>query len=255
MDLRYTFDQDVTNYDEARPAYPDELFTDLFRYVGSQKEKRALEIGPGTGKATVPILNAGYSVTGVELGENLFWYLKEHFRSFSSFSVLRGDFLSLSPALGPFDLIYSATAFHWIPKETGYPLLKALLRDGGTVALFWNHPFPNRIEDPTNRVSKEVYQKYRPSGREIREFSQHDTIKIRNLLKEYGFQNIQWKLYHKIRTLTSSQYLKLIRTYSDHRALPTKIQTAFEEEMKTRLDEIGGIIRIYDTVDLYLATK
>lgn len=36
---------------------------------------------------------------------------------------------------------YSATAFHWIPEEIGYPKVIQMLKPHGTLALFWNKPF------------------------------------------------------------------------------------------------------------------
>ena len=47
--------------------------------------------------------------------------------------------------------------------------------------------------------------------------------------------------------------MNLIRTYSDHNALPEQKRLAFEQEMKQAIDEVGGKINIYDTIDLYLA--
>jgi hypothetical protein len=37
--------------------------------------------------------------------------------------------------------------------------------------------------------------------------------------------------------------------------LDPKTKDAFEAEMKMSIDEIGGKIDIYDTIDLYLARK
>lgn len=74
-------------------------------------------------------------------------------------------------------------------------------------------------------------------------------------LEQYGFTDIKSKLYHHIRTLTSDEYISLLNTYSDHRALPADRKLAFEKDMKKAIDDIGGQINIYDTIDLYLARK
>ncbi len=58
-----------------------------------------------------------------------------------------------------------------------------------------------------------------------------------------------------MRTLNTEQYLALLNTYSDHRALDAALKTRFEQEMREALSRVGGSIRIYDTVDLYLARK
>ncbi len=52
--LRATFDGAALLYDEVRPGYPEELFDDVVSLSGIQPGGRVLEIGCGTGRATVP---------------------------------------------------------------------------------------------------------------------------------------------------------------------------------------------------------
>lgn len=59
----------------------------------------------------------------------------------------------------------------------------------------------------------------------------------------------------RTRTLSSDDYIGLLNTYSDHRAMEPTAKAAFEREMKACLDQTGGFIRIYDTIDLYLARR
>ena len=58
-----------------------------------------------------------------------------------------------------------------------------------------------------------------------------------------------------MRKLSTDEYIHLLNTYSNHRALEPPLKEAFESEMRNALDEVGGFINIYDTVDLYLAQK
>ena len=150
--LRTTFNEDVQNYDIARPDYPKELFTDTLSYLDERKAgKSAIEIGIGTGQATKPFLDAGFQVTAIELGDKLAAYSDEKFRAYPSLHILCADFMEAAPeSAGSFDLLYAATAFHWLPKPDGYLRAKEMLRDGGVIALFWNHPYMRRQDDPTN---------------------------------------------------------------------------------------------------------
>ena len=74
-------------------------------------------------------------------------------------------------------------------------------------------------------------------------------------LRASGFRNAQAKLYHRMRTLTTEQYIALLDSYSDHRALDAAMKNRFAQEMREALNCVGGEIHIYDTVDLYLAEK
>lgn len=255
MEMRLTFNEDEINYERFRPRYVSELFQDVIRYSGLQTEMRALEIGIGTGQATEPFLNAGCFVDAVELGEKLAVYSVAKFSAYPRLHVIQGDFCKVNIDNDAYDLLYSATTFHWLPEEAGFAKARRVLKPGGAIALFWNHPYPNRQDDPSNVANRRVYDKYRPSDKEPKEFSEEDCNKYPALLEKYGFTDIQVKLYQNVRTLSAEDYIGLINTYSDHRVLPEDLKTAFERDMLSSIRKVGGFIRIYDTMDLYLAKK
>lgn len=253
MELRFKFNEDAANYDKARPSYPQELFADIIAYSGIDETSNILEIGIGTGQATLPFLKLGCNVTAVELGSDLAEYTRVKFSSYNNFNIINADFIEADLKSGCYDLIYCATAFHWLPQEEAFNKVKKLLKPNGTLALFWNHPFPNRTDDEVNMASRRVYDKYRRSDKPITEFSKKDLEKYEDELEQNGFNRVEAKLYKRTRTLTSQEYIELINTYSDHRALPNDIRLSFEDEMRSVVNALGGKINIYDTIDLYLA--
>lgn len=253
MDLRTTFNKDEYNYDKTRPNYPSELFEEIINFSNLCSNSNVLEIGIGTGQAALPFLQKGCNQTAVELGDRLAEYCKQKFSAYENFNIINNGFLEANLPKNNFDLIFSATAFHWIPKDSGYAKIKTLLKSNGVLALFWNHPFVSNTEDKTNLASMAVYQKYRPNDKTPIQFDESKCQAIINELAHYGFRDIQSKIYRRTRTLTSEEYINLIKTYSDHNALPELIRLAFEQDMKQAIDEVGGKINIYDTIDLYLA--
>ena len=68
---RATFDQDADQNDRARPGYPPALFDDLVELSGVGAGSRVLEVGPGTGQATLPLAERGCQIVAVELGPDL----------------------------------------------------------------------------------------------------------------------------------------------------------------------------------------
>ena len=252
MDLRKTFNENEYNYDKARPDYPKELFEDIFSYTNLTENSKILEIGIGTGQATLPFLNKGCNVTAVELGDKLVKYCQQKFAQYDNFDIINSDFVEAILPENHFDLIFSATAFHWIPKDSGYAKIKSLLKSDGAVALFWNHPFVSNTSDETNLASMTVYKEYRPDDKTPTEFDVSKCQEQVRELEKYGFTNIKSKVYKRIRKLTSEEYVNLIKTYSDHNALPEEVRRFFEKEMKQAIDNVGRKINIYDTIDLYL---
>lgn len=253
MDLRLKFNEDAYNYDKYRPTYPKDLFNDIMKFSGIRKKDKVLEIGIGTGQATLPFLQAGCDVTAIELGDKLAEYSRNKFALHNNIRIINSDFIDYEIDENTYDLIYSATAFHWIAPERGYDKSKKILKSGGAIALFWNHPYPNRLDDEVNQANRRIYDKYCPSDKPISEFTADDCQKRLDELRQYGFIDITSKLYHRVRKLKSDDYIALLNTYSDHRALAADIKFAFEKDMKKAIDDLGGEINIYDTMDLYLA--
>ena len=130
------------------------------------------------------------------------------------------------------------------------------MKPGGTLALFWNHPFVNRSDDMLHAEIQEIYSKYRPSdNKSLVEFNESSCKKVTDTLGSHGFSNIAPRLFYQTRTLSSQNYIGLLNTYSDHRALEENIKNGLECGIVSAIDKSGGELNIYDTMDLYLAQK
>jgi SAM-dependent methyltransferase len=121
--LRVTFGEDAARYDRCRPGYPPELFHDLARLVGAGWPARALEIGPGTGQATVPLAELGYSIVAVELSVDKAVIARERVAAFPAVEVVVSAFEDWPIPQEGFDLVLCATAFHWL--DPGIRMTKA----------------------------------------------------------------------------------------------------------------------------------
>jgi SAM-dependent methyltransferase len=62
MALRDTFDEAPELYDRVRPGYPEAVFEDLTTLARLRPGSRVLELGCGTGQATVPLAARGLEV-------------------------------------------------------------------------------------------------------------------------------------------------------------------------------------------------
>ncbi|MBW9172833.1 class I SAM-dependent methyltransferase [Clostridium estertheticum] len=255
MDKRFIFNEDVKNYDKWRPTYCKELFNDIIQYSKLDRNKKAVEVGVGTGQASLPFLMTGCDVTAIELGKNLAEYSKEKFKEYKNFSVYNTSFEDFECNDNSIDILYSATAFHWIPEDIGYPKALKVLKNDGTLALFWNKPFVKREDDLLHQKIQNIYQKYRPSNAK---FIENDTArynKISKTIQSYGFRDLELKLYHQTRIFNSTDYISLLNTYSDHRSMVVSTKLLFESEIENAILESGNVLTVYDTIDLYLARK
>lgn len=78
---------------------------------------------------------------------------------------------------------------------------------------------------------------------------------ISNIASKYRFIDISYRLYHRTRTFTADEYTSLLGTYSDHIAIEETKRMKFFDEIRETINDNGGIITIYDTIDLQLARK
>ena len=94
MEFRRVFDTIPEQFDRYRPRYSPELFEFLIQYAKIGPGKRVLEIGPGTGQATDPILQTQCDYLAIELGEHLCAKMKEKYDRFSNFHIVNDDFIT-----------------------------------------------------------------------------------------------------------------------------------------------------------------
>lgn len=131
MDFRNTFDRIPEIFDKYRPRYCDELFAEIITATDLNSRKDVLEIGPGTGQATEPILKTGCSYKAIELGENFTEFMKNRYRTYSNFDIVNADFETYDFGKQKFDLIYSAATIQWIPEEIAFSKVYNILKPGG----------------------------------------------------------------------------------------------------------------------------
>lgn len=255
MGLEWTFNTQAKLYEKTRPGYPEELYSKIFEYININQESNVLEIGIGGGQATLPILKTGCKLTAVEYGENLAEVCRQKFKDYPNFSVITGKFEDFAGEENSYDLIYSASAFHWIPEEIGYPKVFSLLKKGGVFARFANHPYKDKEHPDLYNAIQEQYAKYMPGSKPSPEYTADDAEKIAEIAVKYGFSDISHELYRRTRTFTAKEYTALLGTYSDHIALEEKIRTEFFAEIERTIDDFGGEITVYDTIDLELARR
>lgn len=257
--LFWTFDTSVDLYEKYRDCYVDEIYRDVFRYKPIDSSSSLVEVGIGTGHATLPFVQTGASVTAVEYGKNLAAFCRVKFRDYPNLTVVNQKFEDYTCADGTIDLVYSASAFHWIPEETGYTKVYSMLKPGGVFARFANHPGYDPENSALFDAIQEVYKAYapyrqKPYSRPVLYSEQN--AKDRALVAEkYGFTDIAYKMYHSTRTFTADEYIGLLGTYSDNIAMDERFRMRFFEEIRQVIFSFGGSITIFDTLDLQLARK
>lgn len=253
--LEWTFNTEAEKYEKMRPDYVSELYDDIFKFIPIDENSNVIEIGIGGGQATLPILQTGCKLTAVEYGENLADLCCEKFKDYPGFSTVTAKFEDTDFKNTSYDLIFSASAFHWVPEAIGYSKVYDLLKSGGVFARFTNHPYKDKGREELYQAIQKIYAVYMPYSNPVNEYSEQDASNRADIANKYGFVDTTYKLYQRTRTFSSKEYIELLGTYSDHIAIEQTTRNKFFSEIETVIDDFGGQITLYDTIDLQLARK
>lgn len=181
--LGWTFDTVSDIYEKMRPGYTGELYQAIFDYIPVNELSNVVEVGIGGGQATQPILRTGCRLTAAEYGEHFSELCREKFKEYPNFSVVTNKFENIDFEEDTYDLVFSASAFHWVPEEIGYPKVFSMLKSGGVFARFANHPYfdkgrPDLMEE-IQKIYGEYYYKFYNKRQEIPEEYGEEEARLR----------------------------------------------------------------------------
>ena len=257
-------------YDEIRPSYPEKLIQDVISKADLKLKDRLLEIGAGTGKATVQFAEKGFTVHAIELGEDMAEILKDKCAKHPKVSVDVVSFEEWNCSNNQkYDMIYSAQAFHWIDKNIKYKKCHELLEDNGYLVLFWYNPCNDRlpatieIEEKVARIvvkydSNYYLNKGKPERRA------HDGIVNEDVRKAEIEASGLFELVEKIEYTqetrnNANQYLKVMKSVPAFASILDGLDDRIIENMDNEIEEVinnyGGYVSVLFNFSLYITKK
>jgi SAM-dependent methyltransferase len=238
---RATFEEVPELYDRARPGYPAELFDDLVELADLRAGSRLLEIGCGTGQATVPLAERGVEIVCVELGAGLAAVARRSLARFSGVELFHAAFEDWEPEprAEPFDAAVSFTAFHWIDPEVRYAKAARLLRRGGALAVVeTKHVVPEGSDAFWVEV-QEDYDAVLPSAENRPPGRPEDVGDLRGEFAESGaFGEVVVRRYLADIAYSAEEYLAVLDTYSGHRTMEPEACERLYERIRRRIEAL-----------------
>jgi SAM-dependent methyltransferase len=257
--LRLSFGEVAELYDQSRPSYPGELVDDVIALAGGAPGVRALEVGAGTGKATVMFAARGLAVHGLEPSPEMAAIARRNCAPFPDVTIEEADFERWTVEQGVFALVFSAQAWHWVTPELKYVRARAALADGGRLAAFWNRP---RWEDsPLREDLSSVYLEFAPDlgpdpgpadpalNTPPDRWEDWDA----EIEAAAGFGRPEVRFYEWTSDYTAEEYTRLLSTHSDHIVLPDDRHAALMAAVAEVIERHGGTLRMYYVTKLCVA--
>ena len=258
MGNNHVFKDVISDYEIARPGYPIELFNDIMDFSIIKRDAKILEIGSGPGQATDYFVKNQYSITGLEIEEKQVQYLLKKYSGYHNFNSICSSFEEYDGLKETYDLIFSATAFHWIRPEVGYLKAYNLLKKGGVIAVFWHM---SSIIEPKAEMLIEIRNIYRKLAPEFDDYlSLEEAEDLHNLrlseIQTYNlFDRPVFKIYRWNDEYTAERYLKLINSFSNFHDLDNDKKKNILDTVADYINSKNGKVVVPQEVILYMAKK
>lgn len=240
-------------YDEARPSYPRALVEDVVEYAGAAgaQSGRALEVGAGTGKATVLFAAHGLNVLAIEPSAEMAEVARRNCAGYENVTIEQTEFEQWRAPGHEFRLVFSGQAWHWISPEVRYNAARAALEDGGALAAFWNRPDWSACD-----LREELGDAYRRNGRAgdaddpMNPVARsEDGVWSTEIDGAAGFDGGEVRRYRWHYDYTAAEYLDLLDTHSVCLILDPPEREGLLSDIRAAIDARGGSFRMpYVTV-------
>jgi SAM-dependent methyltransferase len=240
-------------YYDARPAYPASQVERAVALAQLSSKASVLEIGCGSGNATVAFARYDFLMTCLEPNPDFCQLTQRNCAAYPNVEICNTTFEEWQLKERQFDAVLSANAFHWISPEIKYVKAAEALHDNGFLILLWNlTPEPSY---EVYQAIEEIYQTHAPSlvryeGAEtqaeiLKGFGQEiqDSGCFRNLVMEQISCNV---------TYTIDRYLNLLSTL---RKLEPQAKDLLFAGLREKLEPFGDRIELSFLSAVHVAHK
>ena len=247
-----SFDVFAEIYHSARPGYPAQLYEDIRDLCGIGNASRLLEIGAGSGIATVELAKLSGRVVAIEPGAHLAAIARKQTGSSKNVEVLEGTFESFESS-EQFDAILAFTAYHWIDKGIKYRKVLDLLDGAGSLVLVWNSFFlsDSEVMAEANRAYRQYLPDAYPRESSVAEVNEEVLAKIhrreQEVIQNQLLYTVALRKYFTAYNYNAEMYPKLLNTFP-------KIVEVEEKKRQKFLERIAEIVGKYGTIAVPVLT-
>jgi SAM-dependent methyltransferase len=246
-DLGRVFNEVPELYDRVRPGYPDELFADLVAITGMDGRSSVLEVGCGTGQATRSLAALGCSVTAIEPGAAMSALARQRLSTFCNVNVETSRFEEWDDRGRRFDVLVSASAWHWVDPSVGWRRAHDVVCPGGWMALLGNVVVRRPAEPEVYAETADLHERFSPGdpgwGHPPLEDDVRATDEGWGLVEDpgglFGATIVRW--YPTVQWFNGEGFADLLRATSLYRRLDRNVREplldSIAERIRTRMGD------------------
>jgi len=257
---RLAFGRVAEIYDRARPSYPPESVEAVIAFGNLRPPAPILEVGAGTGKATVLFARRGHPILALEPSAAMAAVARVNCAAFPAVEVVETEFEGWTPAT-PYAAVISAAAWHWIDADVRYRRAHAALAPGGTLAALWTFPDWDRcdlrdpLRDAYRTAAPDLTTEFpmHPASRPTRLAGDwHAEVDAAGRFADATVQTFPWSLRY-----SAAAYTELLQTHQDHILLAEEPRAALLGAVTAVIDAAaaGGTLTLPVITHVCLARR
>lgn len=257
QERRLLFGEAAEQYDAARPSYPAELIDDVVAFAPATTPD-VLEVGAGTGKATLLFAARNTRVVATEPGDGMVDVLRRNCAGLDNVTIEQTDFETFDAGDRAFDVVTAAQSWHWV-SGTRYDRAAELLRPDGAIALFWN--LATLADSPVRRAITAAYREHAPDSSIHVAPIGHDSYDAESRARAAEidasgrFRSVVRRTYWWPATYRAREYADMTATHSDHLMLADDERRRLADAVTAAIDSGGGTVTLDYGTELFLARR
>jgi trans-aconitate methyltransferase len=238
------------DYDRARPSYTAVVVDDV---VALLPGRDVVEVGAGTGKATVLFCVRGLAMTCIEPDPQMAAVLAENTHLFPNVTVVVSPFEDFQPDR-LYDGLLAAQSWHWTSPEYRWVKAASMLREGGLIALFWNREQSHLT--PLLSAVADVYRRYGLHDSNQPSPDRTPPAWPRDEMEELPtFADVEVRTYQSVHSYSTTAWLAYAASTSNLLILEPAQREAIFADVAQVIDDAGGVLEVHRRCDLYLARR
>jgi SAM-dependent methyltransferase len=254
-DRRLTFNDVAQLYDGIRPGYPAQMFDELFAQLPPRPD--VIEVGPGTGQATRDLLDRGAHVHAIEIGPAMAEMLRANLPT-EHLEISVGDFDVLDIPERSADMVFSATAYHWVSADAQVDRPATLLKPGGTLAIAELIQVDAPEDQGFFAAVQPIYQRYGEghTGPAAPTRGNVDPPMRQALVADRRFRDVRLRRYDWDQTYSAADFRTLMASYSGTQMMDEADRTGLLDDIESFAHEhFEGTVTRPLVVTLTTATR
>jgi SAM-dependent methyltransferase len=240
----------AVQYDRARPGYPEQLIDAILEYGLLGRGDPALDVGAGTGQATLQLAGRGLQMPALEPSAEMVAVANDRFAAAGADAhAIVGPFEQAELDPCSYSLICAATSWHWIDPAVRFQIAAGALAPGGVLAVLWTWP-----RWRATALRDELDQVYFRSGAPLAEMGPLLPAEpdpgalaaewVRETEAAGAFDDPRGSLCEWAVRYSAAGYAELLSTYNDHATLPSDVRAGLLRGVEHVIDGAGGTIEL-----------